>query len=427
MNRATTTILTFVAALFANCGSVRASEPVPAKHLIAPGVGVGDFALGMSKDDVLKKAGKPKIIYSGRKTYTLEDLPSRYFMYFGDIQFEISYDEVREIVVMSSSYTFDNGLGVGDSEDRIKQVFGEGFYLNGGNLIYAKKGLRFGIDRNSRTIERISIFRARPNQTIVPGASVGNIKLGMSKDDLLIRLGKPEKIHWASNNYTLDNLPIRYRMNFGDISLEVNYNEVQNITAHTPFYKFANGMGVGDSEDRIRQAFGEDFYLNGDDLIYGKKGLRFGIDPDSRTVDGIGIIRARTNQTIVPGVSVGNIELGMSKDDVVKKLGKPEKIHWASNNYTPDNLPRQCCMLFSDIEFRIDNDVVTEIITLSPFYTFDNGLGVGETEETIKQTFGEDFYLSGGDLNYADKGVRFRIDEDSRTVKGISIFRAWRR
>ena len=38
--------------------------------------------------------------------------------------------------------------------------------------------------------------RDLPNNTIVPGEGAGGVKLGMSKDDVLKKLGKPEVIHW---------------------------------------------------------------------------------------------------------------------------------------------------------------------------------------------------------------------------------------
>jgi hypothetical protein len=62
-----------------------------------------------------------------------------------------------------------------------------------------------------------------------------------------------------------------------------------------PFYKFTNGLGVGDSEHDIIQAFGDDFRLNKDlsdfkdYLIYKDKGLTFEIHKKDRTVIEINI------------------------------------------------------------------------------------------------------------------------------------------
>jgi hypothetical protein len=41
-----------------NVGSDEQLHYVPAKQLIVPGVGIGDFNFGTSKDDVLKKQGQ---------------------------------------------------------------------------------------------------------------------------------------------------------------------------------------------------------------------------------------------------------------------------------------------------------------------------------------------------------------------------------
>ena len=64
---------------------------------IVPGVGVGDFTLGMSKDDVLNRLGKPMFIYRGHEKYNLDNLPKEYRLHFDGIEFEINDDMVQDI------------------------------------------------------------------------------------------------------------------------------------------------------------------------------------------------------------------------------------------------------------------------------------------------------------------------------------------
>ncbi|MHC4242873.1 MAG: hypothetical protein ACYS18_11995 [Planctomycetota bacterium] len=115
------------------------------------------------------------------------------------------------------------------------------------------------------------------DDTIVPGVRVGAVKPGMSKDDMLKKLGKPKRIYWGRNNYTLDNLPLWYRMNYRHVSFEIYDSVVLKIRVRGPSYKFANGLGVGDSEQRVKQAFGKDFLVFNEDLIYGDNKLVKGL------------------------------------------------------------------------------------------------------------------------------------------------------
>jgi len=94
------------------------------------------------------------------------------------------------------------------------------------------------------------------------------------------------------------------------------------------------------------------------------------------------------SNTIMPGLRVGDYTLGMSKDEVLKKLGEPEEIFFGGDSYTLNNLPKRYFMFFGDISFYIDNDIVTGITAISPYYKFTNGLGVGDSEQKIKQAFG---------------------------------------
>jgi hypothetical protein len=140
-----------------------ASQQAPSKNTIVPGVRIGDYALDMSKDEVLKKLGEPKAIHFGGERYTPNDLPRRYFMSFDDMSFEIDDGSVRGITVRSPLYRFPNGLGVGDSEERIRQAFGDTFQLDeyeGKDLLnYEDKGVQFEIHKTDRSVIEIDVYQ----------------------------------------------------------------------------------------------------------------------------------------------------------------------------------------------------------------------------------------------------------------------------
>ena len=132
---------------------------------------------------------------------------------------------------------------------------------------------------------------------IIPGVQVGDYAIDMSKDDVLKSLGKPGNIFYEQEKYTLNNLPRKYYMCFeGGISFLIVDDSVKEIGVHEPFCKFTNGLGVGDSEQDIIQAFGDDFQLHEsewkDFLIYKDEGLTFEIHKEKRTVIEIGVSRS---------------------------------------------------------------------------------------------------------------------------------------
>jgi hypothetical protein len=117
----------------------------------------------------------------------------------------------------------------------------------------------------------------------------------MSKDDILAKLGTPLGIGWKDEAFTLDNLPSKYYMSFaGGLFFLIADDSVRVIGVNKPFYKFANGLGVGDSERSIIKAFGEDFELHEskwkDMLFYEGERLKFKIHKGTRIVTSIDVI-----------------------------------------------------------------------------------------------------------------------------------------
>ena len=275
---------------------------------IVPGVRVGDYTFGMSKDDVLKRLGEPKAIFYGDRRYTLDTLPRQYFMHYGDVSFGMTGDSVTGITALSPSYKFANGLGVGDSEQEVKQVFGNDFHIREFErkdfLSYKHKGLMFEIDKRDRTVMEINVSPIESSKSykkadivskiIVPGIRVGDYTFDMSKDDVLESLGKPGVIFYGDEKYTLDNPPENYYMPYEDISFRIQNDLVKEITVLSPSYKLTNGLRVGDSEQKIKEALGNDFRIREfepkDFLSYKDKGLMFEIHKQDRTVMEINVL-----------------------------------------------------------------------------------------------------------------------------------------
>jgi hypothetical protein len=163
MTRVTGAILVLAGLLLAGSHDIRAGEQEQSKHTIVPGAYVGDYTVGMSKDDVLKKLGEPKAIHLGEEEFSPDDLPRRYVLTFGDLSFLIVDGSVEVISVRSPLYyIYASGLRVGDSEEKIQEAYGYRFEreehdakdLNN----YRDWGMQFEIHKKSRKVIGIDVY-----------------------------------------------------------------------------------------------------------------------------------------------------------------------------------------------------------------------------------------------------------------------------
>ena len=150
---------------------------------------------------------------------------------------------------------------------------------------------------------------------IVPGSHFSIFTLGMTKDEVMEILGDPTLLFYSEERYTLDDLPSKYYLCYDDISFLIIEGSVREITAHSPFYKiacydsvsfvllddsiieitalspfyeFADGLRVGDSEQRVKNILGDNYRMREtewkDFLIYDNQGITFEIHKSDRTV-----------------------------------------------------------------------------------------------------------------------------------------------
>ncbi|MHC4271596.1 MAG: S8 family serine peptidase [Planctomycetota bacterium] len=122
------------------------------------------------------------------------------------------------------------------------------------------------------------------------------------------------------------------------------------------------------------------------------------------------------DKIIIPNIRVGEYQLGMSKEEVFKSLGKTKGdfLREEGDSINVDGLI-----------LNIIDDSVESIDVLSPLYKFANGLGIDSPEQKIKQTFGDDFLLKETEwkdfLIYEKEGLQFEIHKKDRTVMEFAI------
>ena len=163
-------------------------------------------------------------------------------------------------------------------------------------IIKAKVISRNENARTKKTEIELEILSVRPlekqtrhdnkSKIIIPGVRVGDYKLGMSKDDVLKILGKTkaDSLRQVGNSIRVDGLGI-----------SIIDDSVKEITVFSTRYKFANGLGVGDSKQEFVEAFGRQFQFTEDQgklyLTYKAKGLEFIIHKKNRTVMEISVTK----------------------------------------------------------------------------------------------------------------------------------------
>lgn len=88
--------------------------------------------------------------------------------------------------------------------------------------------------------------------------------------------------------------------------------------------------------------------------------------------------------TIVPQQGIGGAKLGMSKSTVRGQLGKPRKVTTGKNdfgNYTTYRYRHQITVMFQS------GSAVTSVKTSSAAERTKDGIGVGSTEQSIKNAY----------------------------------------
>lgn len=147
---------------------------------------------------------------------------------------------------------------------------------------------------------------------IVPDVCVGDYLLGMSKDDVLASLGEPKEFMYGGETFAPNNPPKTYYMVYHDLWILIQDGSVTGILIKKPFYRFANGLKMGDSMENIIQMFGHDFVVIIESesdpsfiLTYKDKGLSFWLNKENNAINGIEVYSSGFLKNLYRQVSIG--------------------------------------------------------------------------------------------------------------------------
>lgn len=256
----------------------------------------------------------------------------------------------------------------------------------------------------------------------------------LSKDDILKKFATPERIFFGDQFYTLDSLPEEYFLPYEDISFGMSGDTVSGITLLSPTYVFGNGIRVGDSEEKVKQAFGPPSEVEEtefkDFLIYEPLGLSFEIRKDDRSVMEINIERdygdpARLQAYAQADEFAASLPQKMAKLDIdsanLKQVraifGEPVKYIWGPKTLSADKLPNRFIAVYpgSFNVFMMDNRIVELRHENGSKYVYTGGLHVGSTLEEALAVLGAPTQtIEGKPIDWANsKDVLFK-DIDGR-------------
>lgn len=128
---------------------------------------------------------------------------------------------------------------------------------------------------------------------------------------------------------------------------------------------------------------------------------------------------AQDASLIQPGVGVGNIKLGMARDQVIAILGKPDLEGPVSDQpqdpavpVSPEKTNSSALQYFKHkITILVRASKVSGIMVLHPQYHTANGIGVDSRIADVQNAFGASGVRKDGqygpDISYPGAGIRF--------------------
>ena len=116
---------------------------------------------------------------------------------------------------------------------------------------------------------------------VQPGTSVGEVKLGMTVDELKNALGKPDT-DATGISYVYTDLGIEVVIMDGKVhSVYCAHHLTPNVPEFKACkYRTEEGIGIGSSESDIMSAYGEPTKRGNGALMYKELGIRFELDND---------------------------------------------------------------------------------------------------------------------------------------------------
>ncbi len=243
----------------------------------------------------------------------------------------------------------------------------------------------------------------------------------LTKNDVLERFGQPASIEGPYHIYE-------------DLSFSIPENDVVQITLLTPRYAFGNGIRVGDSEAKVKGAFGADWGLQEaeakDFLIYEGLGVNFEINKQDRTVMEINISEEYGDPAQLEAyahaaeftaqlpLKIAQLDLDSAgMEQVLATFGQPVKYIWGPKTLPADQLPNRFIAVYPGgfHVFMMDNRIVELRFEGNSKYVYAGKLRIGSTLEEALAVLGAPVKtVEGKPIGWSDSDNVLFKDIDGR-------------
>ncbi len=195
-----------------------------------------------------------------------------------------------------------------------------------------------------------------------------------------------------------DNVFINIYSNAFEGTEESFYNSLKGQVGTIADFTFRDGSSgkrieVSDDEVYFTRLDGDSFVV----LHISAQGGKQWFDKNRETIEyiamsirttreGYGISLSGENQVTLDDLQLGKIKLGMTYDELVEIL-ENETVEVAQDEY--EGLVAKTLYLADDTQILVVDDTVYSVNVISPDYPTPRGLKVGDSEEAIRQLYGD--------------------------------------
>jgi outer membrane lipoprotein-sorting protein len=380
---------------------------------VKPGVGLGPVKFGMSKDEIIALCGKPDDVQEKHGAINVGYLSRGYAFSVppthGGLYTIFCYSqEACAFKIRDFTGKTKEGIGMGSSLKDLEKAMGkpDAMETNGPKTTYVrytKLGLELTLSDDKVVDFMMKGDLALLAPRVIPGVGIGRVKFGMSKDEIIKICGKPDlvgerggmiSVDYPSRGYGFVVVPRRGGLiTIRCISQEDSVFKVRDFAGKT-----REGIGIGSSLKDLEKAFGKPDRVEsnsdapgatGTNVEYGKLGLQFTLFYDKVVDLSMQADLSLLVPRVTPGTGIGPIKFGMSKDEIVKILGKPEveektTLQYSSRGFALSVSPQRGLLLIDCFSQKTCAFKVHDFAGRT-----EEGIGIGSSLKELEEAFGK--------------------------------------
>jgi hypothetical protein len=253
--------------------------------LLAPALGVawpikegdsyGPLQLGQKVARAERTLGKPK-----SSEPSASDPSTRFNTYAAGVMLLVNGEgNIIGITVTDPQARTASGLGVGSSSQQVQKVLGTGLQRGPNQVAYPTHGIGFAFS-GANKVERVFLFKKegvsplQGDRLIVPGQRCGDIKVGMTIQEIEAAWGPPSTTNPAVH---------LYQWAAKGVGVTGQRGRVVAITLSTGDYVTRQGLKVGSLRSEVLAALGQPQQTVAQQMVY-KQGIMFTISGEQVAV-----------------------------------------------------------------------------------------------------------------------------------------------